>query len=171
MLEKFQQFISGLASSLDGGPASTDADTHPGRTAASALMYHVIQADGVLRDIEKQRFKEVLTEEYGLSEQELESLVAAAKAADSEAVDFYRFTSVLMDMLDDEERVGFIEILWELVYADGYKHELEENVVWRISELLGVSGRDRVLMRQRVQERLGIHGSGEPFVPPADNSQ
>ncbi|MEL6202359.1 MAG: TerB family tellurite resistance protein [Pseudomonadota bacterium] len=168
MLEKFQQFIASLTSSLDGGASESDEDAHPGRTAAAALMYHVIQADGVLRDIEKERFKEVLTAEYGLSEKELESLVAAAKAADSQAVDFYRFTSVLMSRLDEEERVAFIEILWELVYADGYKHELEENVVWRISELLGVSGRDRVLMRQRVQERLGIHGSGEPHTPASE---
>ncbi|MEN0001356.1 MAG: TerB family tellurite resistance protein [Pseudomonadota bacterium] len=165
MLEKFQQFIAGLTSSLDGNANEAEADAHPGRTAAAALMYHVIQADGVLRDVEKSRFKEVLTKEYALSEAELKSLVAAARAADSEAVDFYRFTSVLMDRLDEEERVAFIEILWELVYADGYKHELEENVVWRISELLGVSGRDRVLMRQRVQERLGIAGSGEPSDP------
>ncbi|MEM1377564.1 MAG: TerB family tellurite resistance protein [Pseudomonadota bacterium] len=162
MIEKFQNFIAGLAPKLASQPKIDDADVHPARTAAAALMYHVIQADGVLRDVEKDRFKQVLSEEYELSETELKSLVASAKVADSEAVDFYRFTSVLMDTLDEDERVSFIEILWELVYADGYKHELEENVVWRISELLGVSGRDRVLMRQRVQERHGIDGRGEP---------
>jgi uncharacterized tellurite resistance protein B-like protein len=49
--------------------------------------------------------------------------------------------------------VHFIELLWEIVYADGENHELEDNLVWRVSELLGVDGRDRVLLRQAVQAR------------------
>ena len=83
------------------------------------------------------------------------------RGRDGEAVDLYRFTSILMNTMSASDRIGFIEILWEMVYADGVRHELEDNVVWRISELLGVSGRDRVLMRQRVQERLGIEGGDE----------
>jgi hypothetical protein len=33
-------------------------------------------------------------------------------------------------------------------------HEFEENVVWRVAELLGVSTRDRVLLRREVRESL-----------------
>ena len=66
-----------------------------------------------------------------------------------------------MRSMDEADRIGFIELLWEMVYADGVRHELEDNVVWRVSELLGVSGRDRVHMRQRVQERLGLSGGDE----------
>ena len=51
--------------------------------------------------------------------------------------------------------MAFIELMWELVYADGVRHELEDNVVWRVAELLGVSDRDRVFMRQRAAERAG----------------
>ncbi|MEO0637039.1 MAG: TerB family tellurite resistance protein, partial [Pseudomonadota bacterium] len=35
-----------------------------------------------------------------------------------------------------------------IVYSDGQLHELEDNVVWRIAELLGVSARDRMLAKQ-----------------------
>ena len=124
-------------------------------------MYHVIQADGVLRPVERERFATVLSEEYALDKTQLDRLIKAARQADGEAVDLYRFTSILMNTMSATDRIGFIEILWEMVYADGVRHELEDNVVWRISELLGVSGRDRVLMRQRVQERLGIEGGDE----------
>ncbi len=44
-------------------------------------------------------------------------------------------------------------MLWELVYADGEVNEFEDNVVWRVSELLGVSPRDRIRMRQEVEAR------------------
>ena len=71
--------------------------------------------------------------------------------ADDEAVDLYAFTSILKRALDQEQRISFVELLWEVVYADGDRHELEENVVWRIAELLGVSARQRVWARQRVE--------------------
>src|ERR1700730_6840619 len=42
-----------------------------------------------------------------------------------------------------------VEMLWDIAFADGLVDEFEENTIWRIAELLGVSARDRVL-RQRV---------------------
>jgi uncharacterized tellurite resistance protein B-like protein len=158
MLDRFRSFVRELVDGADGAGA---AEPDSPQLAAAALMYHVIQADGVLRPVERERFAAVLGEEYSLDKTELETLIKAARQADGEAVDLYRFTSILMNTMSASDRIGFIEILWEMVYADGVRHELEDNVVWRISELLGVSGRDRVLMRQRVQERLGIEGGDE----------
>lgn len=155
MLDRIRSFFSDLADD-DGEDKHSAFGPNDPRVAAGALMFHVIQADGVLRPVEKDKFRALLKEEYELDAADLQALVDAAKAADSEAVDLYRFTSILMKNLNREQCVGFVELLWELVYADGVRHELEDNVVWRISELLGVSGRDRVLMRQRVQERMGI---------------
>lgn len=155
MLDRFRSFIRELAGAAE--PAERQQPDSP-QLAAAALMYHVIQADGVLRPVERERFAQVLGEEYSLETAELAALIEAARQADGEAIDLYRFTSVLMESMSEAERIGFIELLWEMVYADGVRHELEDNVVWRVSELLGVSGRDRVHMRQRVQERLGIAG-------------
>ena len=71
-----------------------------------------------------------------------------------EAIDLYQFTSVLKRALDDAERVTMIESLWEMVFADGVVHEMEDNVVWRVAELLGVDTRDRMLLKQRVWKRI-----------------
>ena len=122
-------------------------------------MYHVIGADGVYSEAEQERFATVLKETYALDTETLDKLIAAARDADNEAVDLYQFTSVLMKNLEADERVHFIELLWEIVYADGSNHELEDNLVWRVAELLGVDGRDRVLLRNAVQAR--VTGSGD----------
>ena len=68
-------------------------------------------------------------------------------------MDFYHFTSVLKRALDDDGRQKIVEMLWDIAYADGAADEFEENTIWRIAELLGVSTRDRVLLRQRVAGR------------------
>jgi uncharacterized tellurite resistance protein B-like protein len=40
--------------------------------------------------------------------------------------------------------------MWETVYADQRVNEFEENLIWRAADLLGVSSRQRVELRQRV---------------------
>ena len=42
--------------------------------------------------------------------------------------------------------------MWDVVFADGEASEFEENVVWRVAELLGVPTRDRVALRRKVAE-------------------
>ena len=73
--------------------------------------------------------------------------------AKSESVDLYQFTSVLCRALDQEGRKRIVEMLWEVVLADGVVHEFEANLVWRAAELLGVSTRDRVSLRKAVESR------------------
>jgi uncharacterized tellurite resistance protein B-like protein len=152
MFDRFQQFLRDFAGEGDRKRALTRDDP---RVAMAALFFHVIEADGVVSSGETETLRVALREEYDLSDSELEAIVRAGRKADDEAVDLFRFTSVLKRSLDAEQKVGLIELMWELVYADGIRHELEDNMVWRIAELLGVSARDRVLMRQRVAERAG----------------
>ncbi len=95
--------------------------------------------------------KELLAEAYGLSGEALDRLVAAGGAADDAAVDLYAFTSVLKRHLDETARIEFIGLMWEIVFADGELHELEDHTIWRIAELIGVDRRERVLQRQKAQ--------------------
>ena len=41
-------------------------------------------------------------------------------------------------------------MMWEIVYADGKPNEFEANIIWRAADLLGVSSRQRVALRQLV---------------------
>ncbi len=46
-------------------------------------------------------------------------------------------------------------MLWEMVYADGNVTEFEDNLIWRAADLLGISSRERIELRQRVAARGG----------------
>jgi len=118
------------------------------KVAAAALLFHVMNADGVRQDAEWERIKQLLAKQYALSGDELERLVQDGEQADNEAIDLYSFTTILNRALSEEEKVAFIRLMWEVVYADGELHELEDNTLWRVAELIGVDRRDRVLARQ-----------------------
>ena len=125
------------------------------RLATAALLVHTIAVDGEIKPREKQALHDALTHRFGLTRSEADDLIARARERDNEAVDLYGFTSVLKRSLEPEGRERVIEMMWEIVYADGGVHEFEDNMVWRVAELLGVSSRDRIRLRKRIEARAG----------------
>jgi len=134
-----------------GAPARSRADEGR-RLAAVALLVNVANVDGEIGHAGRRRLKKIIEERFGLDANTAAELIALAEESDREAVDFYNFTRVLKRTLDDGGRKEIVEMLWDVAFADGAIHEFQANTIWRIAELLGVSTRDRVLLRQRVVE-------------------
>ncbi len=157
MFEKISRFLQEMAGD-EGGRQQQPDDA---RIAVVALCFQVMEADGRISDSEQKRLRDLLSDKYGIDGESLDDLIEAGEAAGSEAVDFYRFTSDVKRHLDEEQRIGLISLLWDIAYADGTRSEIEDNVVWRIAELMGVSDRDRVLERQAAKQRAGLETKGD----------
>lgn len=119
--------------------------------AEAALLFHVIAADGVIQDSERQKMHQILSEDYQMSSSQVDQLIEEAHRADNETVDLYRFTSILKHQLNEEERMAIVRRLWQIVFADGEIHELEDNVVWRIAELLAIDNRKRMELKREAR--------------------
>jgi uncharacterized tellurite resistance protein B-like protein len=124
------------------------------RVAAGALLINAGSIDGRFDPDEKRKVKDLLRRRFDLEPKELRQLFDEAAAEERDAVDLYRFTSVLCRELDQDGRKRIVEMLWEVVMADGVVDEFETNLVWRVAELIGVSTRDRVILRKKVEARL-----------------
>ena len=149
MFDALRKFIADVSSAPDGVPEFADDDY---RLATAALLVHVANVDGRTDAAERMRLRAIIEQRFGLDRAATTRLIAKAEESDREAVDFFHFTNVLKRSLDDEGRHKIITMMWEGVFADGAVTEFEENVVWRIAELLGVSNRARIALRQRVAE-------------------
>jgi uncharacterized tellurite resistance protein B-like protein len=129
-------------------PDATVLSMEP-RLAVAALLVHLAAIDGNVSPEERAALTGTLMDYYSLSQSEVDKLVAEATRRDQESVDFYRFTSALSS-LDDSEKLEIIRMMWQVVFADHKNHELEDNMVWRIAELIGVSARDRTVLRTQM---------------------
>ena len=158
MLDGLRQFITDVISPAAHEPRSFDDTGY--RLAATALLIHVISLDGEPSDIEKRKLHSLLETSFGLEPGAADRLIASATLAEGEAVDLYHFTSVIMRSVNEEGRLRIVEMMWELVYADGKVSEFEDNVVWRAAELLGVSSRDRIDLKHRVAARQSAPVTG-----------
>ena len=93
---------------------------------------------------------------FGISDAETESLIEAASERQTRAVELHAFTHQIKTKFSEEERIHLIEMLWEVVYADGHLDDYEANLLRRIAGLIHVSDRERGNARRRVLDKLGI---------------
>ena len=150
MFAAFRKFVSGLAA----------GDTHPSRfaendyrLAAAALLVHAAAIDGNISTVERDKLHAIIKRAFDLDEAATDELLDIATEAEHEAVDLYHFTSTLNRSLDADGRSRIVEMMWEIVYADRRVTELEDNLIWRAADLLGISSRERIELRQRVTSR------------------
>jgi uncharacterized tellurite resistance protein B-like protein len=157
MFDTFRQFLDELV----GG------DKHPSRfaendyrLAAAALLVHAAAIDGDISQIERDKLYAVIRRRFDLDQAETDALVSEATEAEQEAVDLYHFTSLLNRSLDEEGRQRMVGMMWEIAFADGKVSEFEDNLIWRAADLLGVSSRERIALRERVAGTRGTPDAG-----------
>ena len=87
---------------------------------------------------------------FGLDDHTTVRVIEESASINRNAIDLYHFTRQLNETLDDEGRHQIVRMMWEIAYADGGADEFDANVIWRAADLLGVSSRQRVELRQQV---------------------
>ncbi|MBO0718057.1 MAG: TerB family tellurite resistance protein [Rhizobiales bacterium] len=147
MFETFKSFISDF---VDGGKHPSQFADNDYRLAAAALLVHAAAIDGEMSQPERDKLRSVIQQRFTLNDQAADELIAKATEAEHESVDLYHFTSLLNRSLDEPGRARVIEMMWEIVFADGQRDELEDNLLWRAADLLGVSPRERIELRRRI---------------------
>jgi uncharacterized tellurite resistance protein B-like protein len=147
MFQAFKDFLSDVTSGTKHPSRFEDNDF---RVAAAALLVHAAEIDGSMSAAERDKLHALIKQRFELGDVETDELVKEATEAEHEAVDLYHFTSLLNRSLDEAGRRRIVEMLWEIVYADGKVSEFEDNLIWRAADLLGVSSRERIELRRQV---------------------
>ena len=158
MFEAFKSFVSDLVTGEKHPSQFADDDY---RLAAAALLVHAAAIDGEVSPSERDKLRAVIKQSFALDDAATDELIEKATAVEHESVDLYHFTHLLNRALNEGGRARVIEMMWQIVYADGSRDELEDNLVWRAADLLGVSPRERIALRLRVGGEAGEAG-GEP---------
>jgi len=119
--------------------------------------------EDILRTSQREQFgkrsEKLSPDQFNLALEDAELAQGVLEAAQEKAeasTQLFEFTRVVARHFSPEERIELVEMLCEVMYADGALHDLEASLLRRIGELVYVSDRDRGAARQRVMKRLGI---------------
>jgi uncharacterized tellurite resistance protein B-like protein len=118
--------------------------------ATAALLTRVATVHDEMSTGRREKLCAVLKSTFQLDDLTAAQLIEQSAEVARNAVDLYRFTRTLREVLDDEGRYQTVRMMWEIVYAGGKPNEFEANIIWRAADLLGVSSRQRVALRQLV---------------------
>jgi uncharacterized tellurite resistance protein B-like protein len=147
MFASFRKFLSEVAGG-DKQPGRFDHNDY--RLAAAALLIHAAAIDGDISDVEREKLRALVRRRFGLGETATDELVAEATEAENEAIDLYQFTRLINRSVDEKGRSRMVEMMWQMVHADGRVTEFESNLIWRAADLLGVSSRERIELGRRI---------------------
>jgi uncharacterized tellurite resistance protein B-like protein len=150
LFDALKSFVAELA---DGDSKAGSLADHDLRLATAALLIHAAAIDGNVSEAERHKLQGLLQQRFELGDAAAAELIEQATIADEKAVDLYHFTHLLNSRLDETERIRMVEMMWAIAYADGAASDYEDNLIWRVADLLGVSSTERIALRQRAAAR------------------
>ena len=143
--------VKTLLSNLAGDPGPrTEAYDHNRLLVTAALLTRVATVHCEMSEVRREALHAILRSKFSLDDHSTRRLLEEAIAINRNAIDLFRFTRQLNEMLDDDGRSQLVQMMWEVAYADGPADEFDKNIIWRAADLLGVSSRRRVELRQKV---------------------
>ncbi len=154
MFGRIKEMLSELTQKPDGALVNHNDK----KIAAAALMVEAAGMDDDFGPEERSKIIELIENRLGLSSEEGQELLALAEERADSSSQLFGFTRVINDSHSPEERAEFMEMMWEVVYADGELHHYEGSLMRRIAGLLHVSDHDNGTARKKALARLGLTG-------------
>ena len=123
------------------------------RTATCALFLEMALTDGEFSETEQDRVLSILKNDYDLSEEDALALIEETSLELEQSIDLWQFTKRINQSYSSEEKMRVIQMLWQIVYADGSLDKHEHYLVRKLSKLLCLSHEELIEAKRRV-----IHG-------------
>lgn len=131
----------------------TELPDDDARRALGALLVRVAKSDGRYAAEEIGRIDKIMAQRYGMNVVDAAKHRAECEAIEAEAPDTVRFTKTIKEVVAYEDRTSIIEVMWDVVLADGIRAAEEEAVVRLAASFLGVSDKDSALARQKIEAK------------------
>lgn len=147
MLKKVTNYLASLLS------VESELNKPDHNAAIASLLCAVSYANHQIEQVEHVAIKNSLTLQLGIEKTEVDALIEVAKQDMLKSTSIFDFTSLLTDLSHDA-RIGVIEMMWFVAYADGHLGEIEEAIIRRVAGLLYVPHSEFIRTKLRVLAEL-----------------
>ena len=141
-------------------PDTVGAPFQRRQIAAVALLIELAQIDRRVPPEEQATIERVVRQRFGLDAATAARLIAAAQRELDASLEDWVFANAVREGFDERDRVGIVELLWEVVYADGHLARLEASLMRRLIEQLGIGEAEREAARAQAFARMMPARSG-----------
>lgn len=137
---------------------SLSADTHLEssvdltRKVSLVLMIEVALSDGNFDETERVQLVSTIAKRWKLATPEVNDWINLAEQQQNSSTSLFEHTRVINQYFSREEKIGLINCLWEIAFADGRADHFEENTIRKIADLIYVEHRDFIRSKIRARD-------------------
>ncbi|MBU92035.1 MAG: hypothetical protein CML88_00705 [Rhodobiaceae bacterium] len=118
------------------------------QTAISKILVRTAKIDDEFHILEEKKILDLLQSYFDLNADDAQSLLEIAIKEEENATDLYAYTNVIKKELDLNDRKKIIDMMWQIIITDENFDPYENNLVWRVAELIGIGTRERVQIKK-----------------------
>ncbi|MBZ0133535.1 MAG: TerB family tellurite resistance protein [Rhodocyclaceae bacterium] len=122
--------------------------------AVAALLLEAAQVDGKRHAEEHATVLRLIREHFRLPPTETAQLLQLAEGEFAASLDDWVFTQAVRDGFGAADRQKVLEMLWQVVYADGMLARFEEELLDRLAEALDIPPQAADAARERAFARI-----------------
>ena len=109
-------------------------------------------SDGNFDETERVQLGSTITKKWKLAGPVVTDLIKLAEQQQDLSTSLFEHTHVINQCLSREEKIGLIDCLWEIAFADGRVDHFEENTIRKIADLIYVDHKDFIKSKIRVRD-------------------
>ena len=121
------------------------------RKVSVVLMIEVALSDGNFDETERVQLVSTITK-VEATRPVVNDLINLAEQQQDLSISLFEHTHVINQCLSREEKIGLIDCLWEIAFADGRVDHFEENTIRKIADLIYVEHKDFIKSKIRVRD-------------------
>ena len=118
------------------------------------LMIEAANSDGDIGADEIKKIRETLINVFKENPDEVDSVLEQSIENSNNSKSLYYYSSKINKNYSEEKKILLIEILWEIVLADGQLHDYESSIIRRLSGLLYISDINSGNARKRALSKI-----------------
>lgn len=117
----------------------TPAPDHEERLTVATLLLLVAQADGRVLSVEERSLPILLRSYFGIDADTAARLIDEAAEPGSGTDPTTSLADRILHDIPVGERPGLLALAYRVATVDGHVHEFEDDLIWRIGRLLGLT--------------------------------
>ena len=122
----------------------------------AAILLEAAIIDGDFAESERTAITKLLRKRFVIDDGDLDLLIERARHETENTVDLYGISKRVTKVFNYDERLELVEMLWEVVHADGIIEDFESNIMRRLAGLLHVSDRESGNAKKRVLKKYSV---------------
>jgi uncharacterized tellurite resistance protein B-like protein len=131
--------IKKMIGSDNGKAQIKDEDTIDAHLALTVLLLEAAHADGDCSQKEKEHLIATLITNFGISSEEIETLLAERNKEDREYVSLFRYTRFINENFSEKQKIDIMESVWRIILLDDHLEAHEDHFAHKLANLLNLA--------------------------------